>query len=165
MPDKVLIAAFGYGLGLTGRNKFYYQIFLRLYAPRCQISFASREPQSASRLGRACARVHESSLSWDRDIAAASRAVATLVGFTFLPKSIPDLRAPSGRARNLRKLAAIRTPCRFRFSLERVSSKGRSRKSKDDNRPLSPFSPPSSHISRSSFRDSWVRSAGSRAKV
>lgn len=34
MRDKELIAAFGNGPGLTGRNKFYYQIFLRLYAPR-----------------------------------------------------------------------------------------------------------------------------------
>jgi len=34
MRDKELIAAFGNGPGLTGGNKFYYQIFLRLYAPR-----------------------------------------------------------------------------------------------------------------------------------
>jgi len=107
MPDKELIAAFGYGLSLTGGNKFYYQIFLRPYAPRCYRSPAVNRSTS-TRTRR-----------WDRDIAAASRAVATLVGFTFLPKSIPDLRSPSGRATSAQS--------RRRFTALRISLSGSSR--------------------------------------
>lgn len=86
MRDKELIAAFGNGPGLTGGNKFYYQIFPRLVCTRQDGRYCCHELDPFF-FARFIVYTHSFVESRYR---AASRAVATLVGFTFLPKSIPD---------------------------------------------------------------------------